>query len=195
MTTGIIYNVFKQHNNPDTDSYSEFSEDILLSSKIDKSVIKKKACIMVHVAGAVRLPGVYRIKKGLRVMDIIPVVGGLLPGADLDKVNLAAKIKDGQRVRIPLIRSKRKSAHKKTYKVPNDTQARNNIISRADVLVNLNSASRLELIKVPGIGPSTADRITDYRLKHGRFYLIEDLKKIRGIGEKKLAKIRRYIYI
>ncbi|MFC1770601.1 helix-hairpin-helix domain-containing protein [Candidatus Margulisiibacteriota bacterium] len=146
--------------------------------------------IIVHIAGAVKNPGVYNLRKGIRGLDAVRIAGGILPEANLDKVNLAVKLKDGKRLFIPF-QKKRKHRLKKPKKTKQSSQKINS--ASINNPININSATQAELVLIPGIGPSTAKRILEERNNSGGFKSIEDLLKVKGIGAKKIEKIKPYI--
>ncbi len=138
------------------------------------------APIMVYVAGAVARPGVYTLNQGARVADALNVAGGVSPDAELSGLNLAAKLRDGEKVAIPRVGE--------SPQTPGDA-------SRSERHVNLNTASAAELDQVPGIGPVLAERILDYRESHGAFGAIEELKQVEGIGPKKFEDLKDKVEI
>lgn len=127
--------------------------------------------IYVHVAGAVREPGLYRLEEGQRVDDAVRAAGGALDDADLDAVNLAAKLGDGDKVVVPT--------------VGGDGGGE----GEAGGKVNLNTADAAALETLPGIGPALAERILAYREEHGGFRAVEDLLKVSGIGPRKFEAL------
>lgn len=141
--------------------------------------------IVVHIAGAVVQPGVYEIKPGQRAMEALALAGGILPDADLDKVNLAATLKDGQRLYIA---PRKDSATPRTEK-----QSRSSSPSHFPVPVN--TASLEQLNAIPGIGETTARNILEYRNRKGKITSATELTAIKGIGKKTLQKIEKYIMI
>jgi competence protein ComEA len=136
---------------------------------------------LVHVAGSVRHPGVYRLRDGARVKDAVVRAGGPRGGADVNAINLAAKVADGQQVVVP-----RKGAADQPAAadgVAGDAVAPSGPIS-------LNSATAAQLDTLDGVGPATAKKILDWRREHGGFRSIDDLGQVPGIGPKKLAALR-----
>jgi competence protein ComEA len=130
--------------------------------------------ITVYISGAVATPGVYSLPFGSRVEAAINASGGFLPGAEQEKVNLAAILDDGQQIDVPgLVDTSHISAGR----------------------VNINSASAEELDALPGIGPTTAQAIVDYRSENGPFEYIQDLQKVPGIGPATFAKISNLISV
>lgn len=137
--------------------------------------------ITVHVSGAVRHPGVVRLPEGARVIDAVEGAGGPLPEADLEALNLAQVIQDGQKVAVP--------------RVGEAERGGDDGGGGAGKKVNLNTATRQELESLPGIGSTLAERIIAYRQKAGSFRSVDELKKISGIGEKKFQEIKDLVDI
>ena len=131
------------------------------------------ARLYVHVVGAVRRPGLYRLKEGARVADALARAGGLTPKAQVALVNLAAPVADGQQVVVP----------RRGVAAPTGDEA-------AGGPVHLNTATLEQLDELPGIGPVTAQKILDYRQQHGAFGAVDELDAIPGIGPARLAQIR-----
>ena len=135
--------------------------------------------LTVHVAGAVRRPGVYRLRAGARVADAVDRAGGARRRADLGAVNLAAELQDGRQVLVPL-RAKGggvAAAAAGGAPVPG-------------VPLDLNTATVEQLDELDGIGPATAQQIVAYREAHGGFGSVEELDLVPGIGETRLAALR-----
>ena len=159
--------------------------------------------ITVHVAGAVKNPGVYRLKYGSRINDGIVAAGGATSAANLDVINLATVLNEGEQIYVP-------KRGEKPHVITNRPQvggaggvagaggaggaggvagaggAANSAVSQ---LININLASVVELEQLPGVGPATAKAIVAYREKNGAFLKVEDLLKVRGIGPAKLSEI------
>lgn len=136
------------------------------------------ARVVVHVAGAVRRPGVYRFSDGSRIDDAIERAGGPVGDADLDAVNLAAVLVDGEQVYVPSEGEPGGggSAATDSGEAPSGP-------------VDLNRATEAELDVLPGVGPSTAAAIVRYREESGPFAAVEDLLDVPGIGPAKLAAL------
>lgn len=139
--------------------------------------------LLVHVAGAVAKPGVIEVSSGDRVIDAIEKSGGALQDATLDALNLAAKLVDGQRVYVP--RAGEQVA------LANDED---NSVGTGGVL-NLNTATKDQLEELPGVGPSLADAIITQRDKVGGFKSVDDLRGVRGIGEKRFEELKDLVGI
>jgi competence protein ComEA len=136
------------------------------------------AALVVHVAGAVRRPGVYRVRAGARVADAVQLAGGARRRADLTQVNLAQKLEDGRQVIVPV----------RAAGVPVGAVA-------PAGPVNLNTATLEQLDELDGIGPATAQAILTYREAHGGFSSVEELDQVPGIGEVTLAALREAVTV
>ncbi|TML08626.1 MAG: competence protein ComEA [Actinobacteria bacterium] len=139
--------------------------------------------VVVHVAGAVVSPGVYRLSDGARTIDAISAAGGGRGDADLARVNLAARLSDGLRVYVPAV------GETATPVVGGATDP------AEQGPINLNEATADQLDDLPGIGPATATAIVAYRRDHGPFSSIEQLLDVRGIGPSKLEQIRSMVVV
>lgn len=139
--------------------------------------------IIVEIKGAVLSPGVYRMKGDSRLHDLYLKAGGGTEAAELRMVNLAMHIEDGQSFYIPEV-------GEEIVKLPSDVQG-----DPKESKINLNTATREELMSVTGIGPSTADNILAYREKAGKFSSVEDLLQVDRIGEKTLEKLRDFFTV
>src|SRR5215217_8270564 len=134
--------------------------------------------LVVHVAGAVRRPGVYRLRTGSRVADAVRRAGGARRRADLSAVNLASELQDGRQVLVPL-------------RVPGGGAATAvGAVTVPGVPLDLNTATVEQLDELDGIGPATAQQIVEYREAHGGFGSVEELDQVPGIGETRLAALR-----
>jgi competence protein ComEA len=146
---------------------------------------------LVHVAGAVRHPGVYRLHDGDRVKDAIARAGGARTGADVNAINLAANVADGQQVVVPrrgAAAAAAGAAGAGGAGAPGTGGA--GAAAGPQVPISLNSATAEQLDTLDGVGPATAQKILDYRREHGGFRSIDDLGEVPGIGPKRLAALR-----
>ena len=137
-----------------------------------------EAPIGVHVIGAVPRPGLYELPEGSRVQDGVDAAGGLLSEADPDQINLAAILEDGQQLDVPYKSGQESSG----LPEPPDQSGIPNQPAEAGNLVNINTATLDELNNLPGIGPTTAQNILDYRNENGPFAQIDDLLNVPGVG-------------
>jgi competence protein ComEA len=141
--------------------------------------------IVVHVSGAVARPGLVRLPVTARVADALEAVGGTGPDADLDRLNLAARIADGERLHVP---RRGEVVHEELRAGP---AGGGSVAAGARAPpVDLNTATAEQLDALPGIGPATAQAIVDHRARHGPFRSVAALLEVRGIGEAKLAALR-----
>jgi competence protein ComEA len=130
--------------------------------------------VVVHVAGAVGSPGVYRLPAGSRVTDAVERAGGPASGASLDAINLAARLADGQQVVVP-------------SKIPGGDTA---VPGAEDGPISLGTATLEQLDTIEGIGPVTAQDILDYRDERGGLSSIEELDEVSGIGPATMEALR-----
>jgi len=140
--------------------------------------------VTVHVAGAVRRPGVYRLPAGARVNDALRRAGGARGRADLAAVNLAAKLEDGRQVLVP----ERAAAGAAPGGAPGTVPASPNATAPG-APINLNTATLEQLDTLDGVGPGIARRILDHREQRGGFTRVEELGEVPGIGAKRLATL------
>jgi competence protein ComEA len=138
--------------------------------------------LVVHVAGRVRHPGVYEFEAGDRVIDAVQAAGGPRKGADLDALNLAAPLSDGEQVLVPA-------------RTASGTPAGGSGVPATPGLVNVNTAAETDLEALPGIGPVLAQRIIDYRTQHGPFASVDDLLDVSGIGPATLDEFRSLVTV
>ncbi len=137
--------------------------------------------IKVYVAGAVLHPGVYEMEEGARVGDALQMAGGATAEAELSGLNLASRLRDGEKVAVTRIGE--------PVPLPGGSSP------DAQRPVNLNMATATELDQVPGIGPVLAERIIDYRDSHGGFRDIKELRQVEGIGPKKFEDLKDKVEI
>jgi competence protein ComEA len=149
--------------------------------------------ILVHVAGLVRNPGVYRFTQGQRVVDAIEAAGGARPGADLTTLNLAAILSDGEQV---IVGKAGGGPGPPSGTSDGGTSSGSGGGGEGGAgPVNVNSATLEELESLPGIGPALGQRIIDYREQHGPFHAVDDLLNVSGIGDKTLEDLRPLITV
>lgn len=139
--------------------------------------------LVVYVAGAVRRPGVYRLRTGARVDAAVRRAGGPTRHADLEALNLAAKLEDGRQVVVP-----RRPAAGALASAGEASSG-----GGAAAPVNLNTASAEQLATLDGVGPAMAAKIVAYRQEHGGFRSVDELDAVSGIGPKRLAALRDHV--
>ena len=142
--------------------------------------------LIVDVSGRVRKPGVYSLVKGSRAIDALNLAGGALPGVNLGDINLAHILFDGEQIIVGAPRVAYSSGSRSAPKAKAPT---------ASSPLSLNSATLAQLDTLPGIGPVMANRIFAYRKLNGPFTLIDDLKKVSGIGDATFAEISKLVRI
>lgn len=158
-----------------------FSEVSIEKESVSSPKIEKEnSLIMVHISGEVYHPGIYELVLGDRVVDAVNMAGGLTKQADLDKINLAKKINDEDKIYIPVIGEE----------LPITVEMVVN--GQGSDKININVASSVELQSLPGIGEVIAGRIIEYR-KTTKFNSIEDILDVSGIGEAKFESIKEMI--
>jgi len=144
--------------------------------------------VVVDVAGAVKRPGVYRLTSTDRVEDALRRAGGPTARADLSQLNRAAKLEDGRQILVP--RRGRTAAA-----APAGTAPSSGAPAPVGEPIDLNTATLEQLDTLDGVGPSTAQKILDYREQHGGFKSIDELDQVSGIGEKRLAALRDHVAV
>jgi competence protein ComEA len=148
---------------------------------LDQTTGSVSTDIFVHVTGAVASPGVYAAETGSRVFDIVAMAGGFTKKADQASVNLARLVSDGEQLLVfELVSSTSAST----------SSSKTSSGSVKGALVSLNRASQSELEALPGVGPTLAQRIIDWRSANGGFKSLEDLLEVGGIGDKLFAGIQ-----
>ena len=190
----IIYYIWKitQESQEELIQISQETEIEQLQEPIETTATE----IIVHIAGAVENDGIQKLPENSRVSDAIDAAGGLTSDANTKNVNLAQKIFDGQKIYIPNITEDEDEIELfEKNNSENDTIETTNIFSSKNGLVNINTATQTELETLPGIGPSTASKIINYRNTNGKFRTIEDIQNVSGVGVSKYAQIEDKITV
>ena len=149
-------------------------------SAASKAPRSRAARVYVHVAGAVRRPGLYRVHEGARVATALELAGGPTAKADLTGTNLAARVEDGQQVVVPGRGAVAAAEATASAGAPTGP-------------LSLANATQAQLEELDGIGPTLAARILEYRAAHGGFRSIEELGEVVGIGEVRLEALRKAV--
>lgn len=169
IATISLYFLLKPSDDIEVDSNSFIAETIP-----SKEETMEEINIAVHVTGEVVSPGLISLPPSSRIADAISASGGPTATADLNKINLAYELQDGQKIYIP-------SIYDEDVSNTITTSAGNKVLENettSNAKININSATDSELESLPGIGKSTASKILDYRNKHGKFKSIEDIMNV-----------------
>lgn len=161
------------------------------SNQEDMGNLKKN--IFVDIGGQVRKPGVYTMEDGARLFEVIEKAGGLTENAFTAQINQAELVSDGQKIWIPSKEEAETSGNQ--TEIPNASSPGGASAQPGDGKININTADSAALQEISGIGPATAEKIIAYRTENGAFQTIEDLKNVKGIGEKTFAKMKDKITV
>ena len=195
IAVGIIaFYVYSKDNN-----YEEIStEEIMVKNETQTEETTDTEKIAVHIMGAVKNEGIVELNEGARVSDAINSAGGLAEDADMSKINLAYVLEDGVKIRIPSINDEHTEEYITTDGVEiveSSSQTTQNGGNSKSGLININTANETELDSLPGIGPSIAAKIINYREENGAFASIEDIKNVNGIGDSKFEELKDLICV
>lgn len=197
IAIGVIYFIY---NGVCKNEQIDLDENILVSENTTKSsdeIGETKEEIVVHITGAIKNPGVVKLTEGARVEDAIQQAGGLTEDADISNVNLAYLLEDGVKIRIPSILDEDSQSDIGEIVVEDNDQ---NVIIQTDEkslnkAININKATQADLETLPGIGPSLAIKILEYRESNGKFSDISEIKNVNGIGDSKYENIKDLICV
>ncbi|MDV7757202.1 ComEA family DNA-binding protein [Liquorilactobacillus mali] len=205
----IIYTL-KGDSSQDNELFnlSTSSSDTLISVSSNAAVssnLKSTAGISVDIKGAVKYPGVYSLKNGARVNEVVKKAGGLLENADNNQVNLALILQDQIVVYIPFegefsnsLTTTIQSSGDSMTSTTNATNATNAVQSTSEAETqkyDINQVTKEELETIPGIGDKKAEQILAYRTEHGRINQLDELKDISGVGDKTFEKFQMYLEV
>ena len=173
----------------------------------ENEIINDNEKIYVYITGEVNNPGIVVLPIGSRIVDAIDYAGGITQKADIMKVNLVYMLQDGMKVNIPSSIELKNNPNFEYITMSSGDEKNDSNIKKATTVdtksesafkvsnVNINTATQTELETLPGIGPSLALKIINYRKENGKFKSIEELKSVNGIGENKYEEIKKYIYV
>lgn len=200
----IIFIIYYIYSTLYKDEFSfnndNFIDNNLVETNIeDKNIYSENFTnnsIIVYICGAVKESKVITLPEDSRISDAIDAVGGLTNDADLTNINLAYILEDGEKIYIP----------KKGEEMQNDASAASSTAQSSSYSnyyststksnkININKATQTELETIPGVGPSTALKIIEYREQNGKFKSIENIKNVSGIGDAKYEKMKDYITV
>jgi len=183
---------------PPPEASIPFATTSVVSNLIASPALPSSANIMVYVSGEVVKPGVYVLLATARVIDALQAAGGATNHADLVVVNLAAPLVDAAQVFIPRIGSTPRVTLPRPHagiNLPIAGGSGGAGATSAAGIVDINSATLFDLDALPGVGPSTAQAIIDYRVANGPYASVDDLLNVRGIGPSKLAAMRARVRV
>jgi len=186
---GIVLS--KNINNEDNftiDRASDISEN-------NPAIEKEVPPLIIHITGAVKNPGVYQLKSTDRIVDAVKIAGGETEEANLDLINLAALLKDGQKIIVPhkTYNETGEETNINTYNNVESVYSSSSVSTSAKININTANANMLQALT--GIGPVLSERIIEYRNQNGFFGIIDDIKDVSGIGEKKFEGIKDLICV
>jgi competence protein ComEA len=170
----------------DNNAQPVYAQQDIQQASEDQVQQEETKTIIVDVKGQVRNPGIVTLEEGKRVYDAIEYAGGITENGNLDAINLAAYLKDGQCIYVP---EKGENLDNKEIMISQQ------ISEQTGRMININTANEQELMELPGIGPATAKKIIDFRSTNNGFASIEDIMNVSGIGEKKFQQIKDLISI
>ena len=195
VVIGIMYFIYNKNQVKED---INIENEILVNNVITNENNTNDDIVIIHITGSVKNPGIVKLKEGSRIEDAIEAAGGLTENADITKVNLAYVVEDGTKIKIP-------SASEEDIGDEDiiDSKSGDNIIieentvssSNSTQTININKATEKEFETLPGIGPSLASKIIEYRNQNGKFGSIEDIKNVNGIGDSKYEKIKDLITV
>ena len=191
----IFYYIYSQ--NQKEIFFEESKQENEVQEKTEETENKK---IIVHVSGAVKNEGIVELEEGARVANAIEKAGGVRDDAYTKDINYALKLEDGMKIYVPTIEESKQEKEEENT----NSESSNYIISSNNTKtnensngqkININNADESELDELPGVGPSTAQKIIQYRKENGEFKSIDELKNVSGIGEAKFQKIKDLICV
>lgn len=186
-----LYNVYGQNQ---TEEMANFYEEEEEKEVVAKEEENKK--IVVHIVGEVNEPGIVEIEEGSRIADVVEEAGGITSQADVNKINLAYVVEDGQKIIIPNQEEVENNSGFSYISSASGNYIEDSMLSnKGEDRVNINQATQTQLEELPGIGPSTALKIVEYRKENGDFREVEEIKNVNGIGEAKYEKIKDCICV
>lgn len=159
--------------------------------------------IKVYIRGEIASPGLYKIGADVRLCELMELAGGVTENADVEKLNLAAILTDGTTIDIPAVGSEKTvdpmiaATSQNMYKA-GSAEAQQSVTATEKITagtININAAAASELMRLPGVGQSTAEKIVNYRNSYGGFMTIEEIMNVPGIGEKTFEKMKQYITV
>jgi len=184
----VLYKNINSEDNFTINSASDISEN-------NPAIQIETPPVIIHIAGAVKKPGVYQLKSTDRIVDAVKIAGGATEEANLDLINLAALLKDGQKIIVPYKTYSEAGEEINTNTYNNEASVYSSSPVSTSAKISINTANANMLQTLPGIGPVLSERIIEYRNQNGLFGVIDDIKDVSGIGEKKFEGIKDLICV
>lgn len=195
---GVFYYIYFKSNNNQIDLNQEIMVQKNNTSDISQEN-EEENFVIIHITGSIKTPGIVKLKDGARIEDAIEAAGGLTEDADISNLNLAYILEDGTKLKIPSLLSDEESKDEQILSKESGKniieESKVNLEEQSNTAININKASQSEFEKLPGIGPSLAQKIIKYRNEIKKFEKIEDIKNVSGIGESKFENFKNYIYV
>lgn len=189
--------ILKTMNKGDKDIFLSENE-ILNSVESGGTDNEEENKILIHITGSVKAEGVVILNSGDRIIDAIEAAGGEKEDADLSKLNLAYILQDGEKLYVPSINDTEEKVYvtaKNGENVIIEGAGNTDKVDGKKETVNINTATKEELMTLPGVGESTAIKIIDYRKSNGKFQKIEDIKNVPGIGDSKFQNMKEKLSV
>lgn len=200
LLSGVIFVLYKNNQSKTEeviDIFEEKEDEEIVTEEQEENIHAEK--VVVDIKGMVANPGVYEVESGSRVNDVITIAGGPLEGADTSYINLAKIVVDEMTI---IINSKEEilEKYKEEVCICNCPEINNDACieteeNNKNEKININTASKEQLMTIPGIGDSKAESIIEYREETGNFKTIEDIKSVSGIGDSLFEEIKTYITV
>ena len=172
-----------------TEEYTEITTAEVFDTTEEETIIETLNTIKIHISGEVNYNGILELEEGSRIDDAIKQAGGTTQNADINKINLAYELSDGQKIYIPNINEE----ENKEYIMQNSGLEGEE--EKTQEKININKATQTELETLPGVGPSLALKIIKYRKENGKFKSIEELENVSGVGENKYEELKELIKV
>lgn len=189
--------ILKTMNKGDKDIFLSENE-ILNSVENGGTDNEEENKILIHITGSVKAEGVVILNSGDRIIDAIEAAGGEKEDADLSKLNLAYILQDGEKLYVPSINDTEEKVYVTAENGENviiEGAGNTDKVDEKKETVNINTATKEELMTLPGVGESTAIKIIDYRKSNGKFQKIEDIKNVPGIGDSKFQNMKEKLSV
>lgn len=197
LMTGLWY-FFRDGQKEKTEENNVSVTGVLMAAQITPSLLPEqdtavsgrekteKEYLVVHICGAVAVPGIYKLPENSRLYEAVEAAGGFLEEADTEYHNLARAIFDGERIYI--LNKEEVNQLPEEQKLSGDDEAKKQ--TQKDEKININTADVTQLTSLPGIGEAKAEAVLEYREKAGRFTAIEEIMNVSGIGQAMFDKIK-----